>query len=115
MTDDMSDFFSDFKNHMGQAQKEIPDTLEAFGQVFEESMSDGELTQAEKEAVALGIAMAKQCKECVRLHTQKCLDAGLSRQQIMEAAGVAVMMNGGPSYAQLPELIKALNGLDGDE
>lgn len=112
MADDMKEFFSDFKHHMGEAQKEIPDTLNAFGQLFKGSMGDGELTKAEKEAVAIGIAVAKQCKECIRLHAEKCLDAGLSRQQILEAAGVAVMMSGGPAYTQIPELVKVLDALE---
>ena len=114
MADDTKDFFSEFKHNMGEAQKDIPDALNAFGQLFQGSMGDGELTKAEKEAVAIGIAVAKQCKECIRLHVEKCLDAGLSRQQILEAAGVAVMMSGGPAYTQIPEVIKALDALEED-
>ena len=40
-------------------------------------------------------------------------NAGATKEEILEAAGVAVMMQGGPGYVHLPLIIKALeaNGL----
>jgi alkylhydroperoxidase/carboxymuconolactone decarboxylase family protein YurZ len=43
---------------------------------------------------------------------QKARHAGASRQQIIETAGVAVMMQGGPAYTYLPKLVEALDALD---
>jgi alkylhydroperoxidase/carboxymuconolactone decarboxylase family protein YurZ len=37
--------------------------------------------------------------------------AGATREQILEAAGVAVMMQGGPSYTYLPRVTEALDSL----
>ena len=44
-------------------------------------------------------------------HVQAALNAGATREQILEAAGVAVMMQGGPTYTYLPRVMEALDAL----
>jgi AhpD family alkylhydroperoxidase len=62
--------------------------------------------------VALGIGLAMRCDPCVYAHVQKARHAGASREQIIETAGVAVMMQGGPAYTYLPKLVDALDALE---
>lgn len=90
---------------------EIPDTVQGFGALFTRVMKDGALTAREKELIALGIGVAVPCVPCIRSHVQKCLEAGASRQQILEAASVAVMMAGGPAYVHIPMVLDTLNDL----
>jgi alkylhydroperoxidase/carboxymuconolactone decarboxylase family protein YurZ len=45
---------------------------------------------------------------CINLHVEKCITAGATPAQILEAAGVAVMMQGGPTFTHVPEVIRAL-------
>jgi AhpD family alkylhydroperoxidase len=75
-------------------------------------MAEGALTVKSKELVAIGIAVAKQCEPCIKLHVKKCLDAGTTREEILEAAGVAVMMEGGPAYTHIPMVIESLEELE---
>ncbi len=112
MAEDIKQFYEGFKRGVGQMQKEAPNMLSAFGGLFKNTMSEGALTVAQKECVALGIAVALQCKPCIYLHVQKCVAAGLSRAQVLEAAGVAVMMNGGPAYTHIPVVLAALDALE---
>jgi AhpD family alkylhydroperoxidase len=111
MADDVMQFYADFKKSVAQMQKETPDTIGGFGTLFKSVMGEGTLTVAEKECVAVGIAVALQCTPCIRLHVQKALDAGMSRAQILEAASVAVMMSGGPGYTHVPVVLNALDAL----
>jgi AhpD family alkylhydroperoxidase len=60
---------------------------------------------------ALGIAVAQRCEPCINLHVQKCLEAGNSPAETLEAACVAVMMQGGPAYTHIPVVIEALESL----
>ena len=112
MSEDVKQFYSDFKKSVGQMQKEIPGTLQGFGGLFKSVLSEGALSVAQKECIALGIAVAVHCNPCIYLHVQKCVDAGLSRAQILEAAGVAIMMGGGPAYTHIPAVLKALDALE---
>ena len=89
-----------------------PDIARGFGGFFQALMKEGALSVREKELIALGIGVAVRCVPCIYLHVQKCLQAGATREQILEATGVAVMMQGGPSFTHVPEVIHALEQLD---
>jgi AhpD family alkylhydroperoxidase len=52
----------------------------------------------QKQLIALGIAVAVHCEPCIESHVEKCLKAGAAGPEIMEAAGVGVLMGGGPAY-----------------
>ena len=111
MEEDVKQFYAQFKKSVGQMQKETPNVTSGFMGLFKNVMAEGTLTVAKKECIALGIAVAHQCMPCIRLHVQECLDAGLNRTQILEAAGVAVMMGGGPAYTHIPVVMAAMGAL----
>ena len=87
-------------------------TLNGFAGLFNKTMAEGVLTVKQKELVAMGIAVTKQCEPCIKLHVKKCLDAGATREEILEATGVAVMMEGGPAYTHIPMVIESLDELE---
>jgi AhpD family alkylhydroperoxidase len=111
MMNKTKEFFTKFKSDVDKMKAEIPDTLQGFAGLFGKVMKDGALTVKEKELIALGIGVATHCPPCIRSHTQKCLEAGATRQQILEAASVAVVMGGGPAYVHIPLVMDTLDDL----
>jgi len=105
------EYFANAKKSIDQLKTEIPETLQGFSGLFQKVMKDGALTVKEKELIALGIGVAMHCPPCIRSHVQKCLDHGATRQQILEAASVAVVMAGGPGYVHLPLVLETLDDL----
>ena len=105
------EFLTKFQNDLEKMKSQTIATVNGFAGLFSKIMAAGILTIKQKELVAMGIAVSKQCEPCIRLHTQKCLDAGATREEILEAAGVAVMMGGGPAYTHIPIVIEALDEL----
>lgn len=97
-----------------QAMKEsAPNIARGFGGMFQALMKEGALSVREKELIAMAIGLAVRCEPCINLHVDKCLKAGATREEILEAAGVAVVMQGGPSFTHVPEVIHALDHLEG--
>lgn len=84
----------------------------AFGMFFQSLMKDssaeGGLSNKHKELIALGIGVASRCEPCIYAHVEKCLKAGATPREVMDAAGVAVMMGGGPVYTYAPVVAAAL-------
>jgi AhpD family alkylhydroperoxidase len=111
MANETKEFFEKFKNDVAKMKQHLPDTVGGFAGLFSKVMTEGALSVREKELVALGIGVALHCEPCIRLHTQKCLDAGATKEQILEAASVAVMMGGGPAYTHIPIVMDALEAL----
>lgn len=104
-------FLEKFDNDIKKMQEKSKATITGFSGLFSRTMAEGALTVREKELIALGIGVAKQCEPCIILHTKKCLEAGATPEEIIEAAGVAVLMDGGPSYTHLPIVLEALEEL----
>lgn len=104
-------FFEEWPAKMSKAKAALPDAAKGFGGLFQAVMKEGALSVKEKELIALGIGLAIRCEPCINLHVQKCLEAGATNEQILEAAAVVVMMQGGPGYTYLPRVVEALEAL----
>jgi AhpD family alkylhydroperoxidase len=113
MRNETKEFFDKFKSDAAKMKEQIPDTINGFAGLFGKVMKEGALSVREKELVALGISVAQRCVPCIRAHTKKCLDAGAAKEQILEAASVAVMMGGGPAYTHIPVVMDTLEALQG--
>ena len=111
MTDPTLAFLEKFKTDSEKMKQAAPEMVKGFAALFQSVMKDGALKTKEKELVALGIAVAQRCAPCINLHVQKCLEAGNTAPEILEAAAVAVMMQGGPAFTHIPIVMDALASL----
>ena len=96
---------------MGHMKEQAPDIGRGFGAMYQKLMGDGALSLREKELIAIGIGMALRCEPCIYAHVEKAVQAGATREQLLEMAGVVVTMTGGPGYVHVPELIDAMEAL----
>jgi len=68
-----------------------------------------------KELISIGIAVYNRCEYCIVYHVYKALEAGANRQEILEAAMVAVAFGGGPSMAYASTLLRScVDEFEGD-
>ena len=111
-TTDANAFYATWPARMSRAKSAAPDVARAFGGLFQAAMNEGAIGAREKELIALGIALGLRCDACVYTHVEKAMKAGATREQVVEAAGVAVMMQGGPAYTYLPKLLEALDAIE---
>jgi AhpD family alkylhydroperoxidase len=112
MSADVKSFYREWPDRMSEAKAAAPDAAKGFGTLFQSVMKPGALAVREKELVALGIGIALRCDPCVYAHVEKAIKSGATRAQVLETAGVAVMMQGGPGYTYLPKVVEALDALD---
>ncbi len=71
-------------------------------------MADGALSTKFKELITLAISIAAHCEGCIAVHVRAALRAGATRQEIVEAIGVAIYMGGGPAMVYGCEAFEAL-------
>ncbi|MBN2180707.1 MAG: carboxymuconolactone decarboxylase family protein [Sedimentisphaerales bacterium] len=114
MSQEIKEFFEKFAKDAVKMKEQTPNMINGFGGLFSKVMAEGSITTLEKEFIAVGIAVAANCSHCIRLHVKKCFEAGATRQQILEAASVAVMMGGGPAYTHIPVVIDTLDTLNAE-
>jgi AhpD family alkylhydroperoxidase len=74
----------------------IPDVMKGYAALSSAATAEGELSVGTKELIALAIAVTRECDGCMVAHARGCVRAGVTRQQVAEAMGVAIALNGGP-------------------
>jgi AhpD family alkylhydroperoxidase len=84
----------------------IPDVMKNFASLSKAAMAEGELSGATKELLALVISVTRECDGCIVAHARGALRAGVTRQQLAEALGVAIAMNGGPGTVWGPRALR---------
>jgi AhpD family alkylhydroperoxidase len=85
----------------------IPDVMKGYAELSKAAQSDGELSSAFKELLALVIAITRECDGCIVAHTRGAARLGVTRQQVAEAIGVSIAMNGGPGTVWGPRALHA--------
>lgn len=99
-----------FKNGVDVLNNQIPETIKSLFGFIETAQKDGVLTTREKELIAIGISIYHRCEDCIVVHIEKALEAGCTRQEILEAASMGIVFGGGPSLAASATLL--LDALD---
>ncbi len=76
--------------------------------------TEGELSPKVRELIALAIAVSKECDGCVAAHARGAARRGATAQEVAEAVGVAIMMNGGPGTIWAPRAFAAFQEFAGE-
>jgi AhpD family alkylhydroperoxidase len=104
-----NNFYERYAASMKQMKQAAPELAKGFGGMYAALMRPGALDVREKELIALAIGLAVRCEGCIWAHVEKCLKAGATPEQVLDAAAVAVMMQGGPTYTYVPKVVEALD------
>lgn len=107
MSKSFSVITGDVSKAMGTLRKSIPETMKGFGTMAQSALATGALSSLQKELIALGIGVASHCDACIGFHVKALIKLGVTREQLMEALGVAVYMGGGPSLMYAAEAVQA--------
>ena len=101
-------FVEDFQEAMQLLGKNNPEVMRDFRRFMDSVLKEGYLDVKTKELIALGMAITARCRYCIGIHVEKCLSAGAKKEEILEAATVAILMGGGPALTYIAEVKKAL-------
>jgi|SRR5580658_5864662 AhpD family alkylhydroperoxidase len=104
--DSMDDIREELRQPSIELHKLIPDVMRNYTSLSTAAMAEGELSSATKELLALVISVTRECDGCMVAHARGALRAGVTRQQVAEALGVAISMNGGPGTVWGPRALR---------
>ena len=90
-----------------ELRAEIPGVFDGYRAVSAAALADGALDAKTKELIALAIGVSKQCDGCIASHARGAARRGATRQEVAEALGVVILMNGGPATVHAPRAFEA--------
>lgn len=62
-----------------------------------------------RELIALAVAMTLRCDGCINAHTDAAIKAGASKEEMVDALGVAIMVNAGATMVYSARTIDAFD------
>jgi alkylhydroperoxidase/carboxymuconolactone decarboxylase family protein len=83
-----------------------PDLGKKYFDYYGEAMKAGRLSEREKDLIALTVATVQKCPYCIDAYTNKCLSAGITREEMMEAVHVGAAMVAGTILAHSTQIRK---------
>ena len=86
-------------------RKAIPDVYDGYRQLHKAVFRSGALDLKAKELIA--IAASLECDGCIASHARGCARNGATAEEVAEALGVAIAMNGGPGTVYGPRAFAA--------
>ncbi len=99
------------RGYTSQLSHALPEVMKSFYALSKASSTAGALDTKTKELIALAIAVATHCDDCIGFHTHSALKAGATQAEILEMLGVAVFMGGGPALMYATHVMAAVEEL----
>ena len=82
---------------------------ELFVDFMKAANKSGLLDERTKKLIAIALSIVRHCEPCLRIHMRNALNMGLSKEEIDEAATLAIEFAGCPALMFYKEMCKELN------
>jgi AhpD family alkylhydroperoxidase len=105
MTKDLSTLLRDLRGG-------APEVMKGFAGMAQAATAAKALDAKTKELIALGIAVAVRCDDCIAFHVKAAVQQGASREEIMETLGMSIYMGAGPSVMYATHALEAFTQFD---
>ncbi|OCK53603.1 carboxymuconolactone decarboxylase family protein [Bradyrhizobium sp. LMTR 3] len=84
-----------------------PDVMKAFAGIAQAATASKSLDVKTKELIALGIAVAVRCDDCIAFHVKAAVEQGATKEEVCETLGMAIYMGAGPSVMYASHALEA--------
>ncbi len=95
------------KSRLAAFAKASPALMQGFGAVSRQANRPGRFSAAQKELIAVSIAVAKGCEDCILYHVDAARSHGAGEEDLLEAMDVAIEMGGGPALMYAAKALQA--------
>ena len=97
-----SEVIADLAESTASLRDATPEVWAGFAQLHKAAVADGALPAKIKELIALAVAVVKHCDGCIAYHAKAAARRGATPEEVAEALGVALLMDGGTASVYGP-------------
>lgn len=92
---------------IGEIGKASPDTLKGYQALSAAGAQADHLGAKTRELIALAVSVTTRCDGCITTHTAEAIKHGASKEEIVEALGVAIALNAGSALVYSARVMDA--------
>ncbi|MDD1772126.1 MAG: carboxymuconolactone decarboxylase family protein [Methanomassiliicoccales archaeon] len=92
-----------------QIAEQQPEVIRAMYRFKNEVFKNGALSFREKELIAVAVTAVLKCDNCLKMHSQKAMGAGATRDQLRESLLVAMYLGGPSAVVGMPSIDELLS------
>lgn len=96
---------------LGKFREAVPEFMAAEAGVVEIAYKEGALSSKVKRLIALAVALKVGCTNCILAQTEKAIDEGATKDEVLETLQVLVTMGGTTGIGDSLRVIKYLDEL----
>jgi len=108
---DTGEKLKEAQRRIGAFAKASPELFGGFSRVSKVAGSAGRFTAAQKELMAVAIAVVSGCEDCILYHVDTAVRHGAEESELLEALEVAVEMGGGPAVMYASKALEVMRAL----
>lgn len=103
--------WEEYLRELGTTTAEIgrtsPDVIRGYRTLSDAGTKTNHLDAKTRELIALAVAVSLRCDGCITTHTTAAIKNGASKEEIVEALGVAISINAGAALVYSARVVDA--------
>ena len=84
-----------------------PDLVKAYAGFNHANSASRQLDAKTRELIGLAVAVTLRCDGCINAHTDAALKAGVTKEEMIDAVGVAIQVNAGAAMVYAARTVDA--------
>jgi AhpD family alkylhydroperoxidase len=101
-------YYTETGKYRDRFDEGIPTVMKAYSTFRKEVYKNGVLSLKVKRLIALACGLQTGCTRCIQGQTMEAVEAGATREEILEAVSVAIVMGGTAVSAETWRVVKVL-------
>lgn len=110
--ENMEEIYEEQQKAMRKLGELTPDEQGQFKSWVDTLKEEGPLGLKQSELISVALSVLSKCKWCITIHVKRALEYGATKDEIMNAAWLAVMMGGGPALMYTQLVIQSLEDFE---
>ena len=105
--------WNEYRDQINAAVKEMaaanPDIVKAYAGLHQANAKSTRIDAKTRELIALGVAITLRCDGCINAHTDAAIKAGATKEEVVDALAVAIMVNAGAAMVYSARTVDAFD------
>lgn len=111
---DWNEYHRQVLANIGEIGKISPDIVRGYRGIGDAGNKTAHLDPKIRELMALAVSVTRQCDGCITVHTDAAIKHGATREEIVEALGVAIAVNAGAALVYSARVLDAFAAKTGN-